>query len=328
MLEDLKSMPNFRYCVFQKEVGEEGTPHFQGFLQFTKKKRVSAIQRVFNKKAFFARANGSPEQNRTYCTKEDTRTAGPWEFGDYVKVGERTDIEKLFEDARNPDLTLEEIASNNPKTYIRYFKGVEHVRRLGALDPPEIREDLKITLHYGPPGTGKTRRAYNEDPGLYCIPIGKDIWYDGYTGQSTVLIDDFAGQMRLVDLLRLLDVYPIQVPVKGTFVWMKASHIIITSNVDPNDWYDYSSRPTQKAALERRFTQILNFDRYDLCSFKVWTAEKRKATYEDIQDFIEEQLAEQAPTEDISPQEEAKNTLLNIYDNDAWPSSDELDLTE
>ena len=42
-------------------------------------------------------AKGSPEQNRKYCTKDDTRIAGPWERGEMPASGQgkRNDIIKV-----------------------------------------------------------------------------------------------------------------------------------------------------------------------------------------------------------------------------------------
>ena len=82
-------------------------------------------------------------------------------------------------------------------------------------------------------------------------------------GQSTVLIDDFAGNVGLTQLLQILDRYPVQVPVKGGFVWWCPNVIIITTNVPLEQWYDYSSRQDSLAALQRRITHRRDFNPFN-----------------------------------------------------------------
>lgn len=141
----------------------------------------------------------------------------------------------------------------------RFSKTVDRYRSYTA---PVRTSDLAVHLFYGKPGTGKTRMAYELMPDLYAFPIGQQLWSDGYAGQPRVLIDDFNGQMRLVDTLRFLDRYPIQIPRKGGFNWWCPTHIVITTNVHPARWYDYSGakKENQEAALRRRIHNIWNFD--------------------------------------------------------------------
>jgi len=77
-----------------------------------------------------------------------------------------------------------------------------------------------------------------------------------------VLIDDFSGaasHIRLQNLLRITDRYPMSVPVKGGFVNWAAQRIYITTNIHPRAWYDWSTREEQYTALVRRFTTVVYF---------------------------------------------------------------------
>lgn len=139
----------------------------------------------------------------------------------------------------------------------RFIKSVDRYR---TYVPPKRTTDLKVALFVGLPGTGKTRRAYELFPAIYATPIGPTLWLDGYLGQSDVLIDDFSGQMRLVDLLRFLDRYPIQVPKKGSFCWWCPTNIIITTNSHPKNWYKYEDRTDSAKALKRRIHAVFDFD--------------------------------------------------------------------
>jgi len=98
--------------------------------------------------------------------------------------------------------------------FSRFMKTVDRYRLYS--NPYELL-DLKVHVFVGPPNSGKTKFVNDRYPDNYSFPIGKDLWSDGYMGQPVVLVDDFSGQMRLVDTLRFLDRYPIQIPKKGGF---------------------------------------------------------------------------------------------------------------
>lgn len=251
-----------RYISFQKERGEEGGEdghiHYQGYVEFSKQKRLAALKKIHNSIHWEVR-RGTRDEARNYTRKEETRIDGPWEFGEWEQTrGERTDLQELYKLARTSK-TLSEVAEAMPGSYMRHYKAVQHVRQMAAFDKPTRTEDLQVILFYGPPGLGKTRHAYEEAPDLYAIPLGKQLWFDNYCAEKDVLIDDFSGNLRLVDTLRMLDRYPVQVPIKGGHVWWCPTRIYVTSNVHPRNWYDYSQRKDSYRALTRRFSRVVMF---------------------------------------------------------------------
>lgn len=184
------------YIVFQYEEGEEtGTKHFQGYCELKKPKRRTFLSSV-EPKARYSKRFGTVQEAAGYCKKDDTRLDGPWEEGTIsVKAseqGKRNDLLPLYEAARAGQ-SLEEIASINPASYMRNHRAVQHVRQMRAFENPGIRNKLNVLLYYGAPRTGKTWKAYEDHPGLYAIPCGKDIWFDNYAGESAMLYDDFSG---------------------------------------------------------------------------------------------------------------------------------------
>ncbi len=253
----VREVNSIRYLCGQLEKGEQGHVHFQGYIQFYRTTRRSWIMNNLVK--CDARVQkGTNDQARNYTRKQRTRVAIWKEAGQFAKGrGSRTDISGLYELAKDTNMSLQAIAEEMPSAYMKYYKAVAHIKTLPALIAPWIREGLKVTVLYGPPDSGKTYWAYKQDQKLYAIPVGKNLWWDNYVGQETVLMDDFSGQMRLVDLLRVLDKYPVLVPIKGSFVYLQCLHIIITTNVPLCDWYDYSKRKDSEEALNRRVTDYL-----------------------------------------------------------------------
>lgn len=253
-LEDSKA----RYASFQLEKGEDtGKEHYQGYVEFSIPRRLSYLKKI-DRKIHWEVRRGTRDQARDYTRKDETRIDGPWEFGTWNKNGQghRSELDELYKLAKQSK-TLNEVAEACPGPYMRYYKAVQHVRQINAFDPTPRSQPPQVILIYGPPGTGKTRYAYDTAPDLYALPVGKQLWVDGYSAQKDVLIDDFSGNVRLVDMLRMLDRYPVQVPIKGGHVWWCPERIFITSNVHPSNWYDYSTRKDSYRALTRRFTKVI-----------------------------------------------------------------------
>lgn len=100
------------------------------------------------------------------------------------------------------------------------------------------REKPEVYWFYGQTGTGKTKAAI-EKAGDKSWWISSDFqWFDGYEGQEVAILDDVrAGSFRFNWLLRLLDRYPVQVPVKGGFVDWVPKIIIITAPLRPEDLF-------------------------------------------------------------------------------------------
>lgn len=71
------------YAVWQLEVGEEGTPHYQGYLECSGKRSYAQLHAVPGFEGCHLEARrGTQGQAISYCTKADTRVDGPWYFGE------------------------------------------------------------------------------------------------------------------------------------------------------------------------------------------------------------------------------------------------------
>jgi hypothetical protein len=154
---------------------------------------------------------------------------------------------------------LTEVARKFPTTYVIFGRGLERLRHLIV----ETQRDWKteVIVLIGPPGTGKSRYAF-EFPAenKYYKPRGK--WWDGYSGNDVVVMDDFYGWLPYDDLLRITDRYPLRVEFKGGMTQFVAKTLIITSNREPRDWY---KSEFDLSALYRRINKYLvyNIDKYE-----------------------------------------------------------------
>lgn len=73
---------DIKYFVAGLEIGEQGTPHVQGFVHIDKDPKTCGIKFwknyfEFGARAHFESARGTDEQSRDYCTKE----------GPYIEIG-------------------------------------------------------------------------------------------------------------------------------------------------------------------------------------------------------------------------------------------------
>jgi len=59
------------YLIVGREVGEEGTPHLQCYIQFVKKIRLSQVKAHVGTRAHCEVSIGNASQNQVYCMKEN-----------------------------------------------------------------------------------------------------------------------------------------------------------------------------------------------------------------------------------------------------------------
>ena len=228
--------PYCRYIIYQYERGDAGVRHVQGYVQFRDKIRVKAAAKRLGGRAHVEPRRGSHEEARSYCSKEETRTEGPYEAGTPVLgAGDRSDLVALQQDLQG-GMSMAEVSDAHFGLFIRYPRSIQLYKQLHA-KPRDPDVPTKCLIFWGDPGTGKTRRAYHDYPDAFWVPGGNKVWFDGYAGESSIVFDEFYGQMEYPLFLRLCDRYPIKLPVKGGFVECSATVLVFTSNKDPREWY-------------------------------------------------------------------------------------------
>lgn len=111
--------PAATYLVFGREVGENGTPHLQGFVIFPRSYRFNAVKALVGARAFLAKARGTNEEATAYCKKDGEYE----EFGDMpAGQGHRSDwddyVEWVVALGRVP--SQKEIIRFSPSLWARY----------------------------------------------------------------------------------------------------------------------------------------------------------------------------------------------------------------
>lgn len=253
------------YTVCQLERGAEGTEHLQGYVRFkTNKKLPSAKEALGNNTAHMETAKGTEEHNKTYCTKEETRIAGPWEFGTYQpdagKQGHRTDIEALRKSCIQ-GATMRELALEHTDLLLRHPAGVALIRQAVRAPVPKERQ-MFVHILWGATGTGKTHRVrmHFGDEDLFVVRPGRGPW-DNYEGQAVVLFDEFDyNKWPIQDMLMLLDKWRVTLDCRYQNKEAAWVQVFILGNTDPDGYYQLELPALLQAFRRRvhRITEVMN----------------------------------------------------------------------
>ena len=157
------------YLVIGDEMGDSGTPHFQGYLELKRKKRFAQVKTLFLPSVpHLEGRRGSSQQAADYCKKDGDFL----EFGQ-LKVtnqGKRSDLEDMT-DMLLAKQHMREVALVSPATWVRNYRGLAAFQQLIA-DPPRVfKEGFQLHLYYGKTGTGKTYKALMDNPGILKNPL-------------------------------------------------------------------------------------------------------------------------------------------------------------
>lgn len=280
---------NSVFMTWQREVAPEtGTPHLQGYLVLKpnpKNKNGYTLKWLKDNIDPFIHwdpRRGTHQQAVDYCNSTGAhegkpRVEGPWTIGEWSDTagpsaggvkGGAVNKSKIMDVKKDIDqgINEEELYEKHFGEMLRYGKNFDRYRM--AKQSKFRKHHTLGFVYWGPPATGKSHKvreltAANFGDSVYYLQLdgGDRVWWDGYTGQKAVVIEEFHGQMKISYLLKLLDRYPMSVETKGSMVPFTSEMIFFTSNEHPKDWYGKADRfggpstiPVDVlAALARRF---------------------------------------------------------------------------
>lgn len=237
------------YAIIGREVGDQGTPHLQGFVRFSNPRSFNSIRGMLLGQAHIERANGDAASNKEYCSKE----------GDFWEHGECPASQKSGGEAEKRRWTdaLSAIKENRlddvpADIMIRHYANVKKIRK-DFMDKPDDEEDVTGLWIWGPPGTGKSYSARQAFPNAYLKPCNK--WWDGYLNEDYVILDDFDLNHKVLGhhLKIWADRYAFIGEDKGGGLRIRPKKIIVTSNYPITEIFQ--EEQLQQAIL-RRFTVV------------------------------------------------------------------------
>lgn len=250
--EKLKNATNsfITYLCYGKEIAPTtGMKHLQGYLEMKNQKTISALKKALEiNEIHLENAKGNAEQNKAYCSKDNDFV----EFGTPKSQGKRTDLEEIKEEIKL-GLKVDDIVIDKPNLYHQYG------RTLHKIEDIILRKKFRnwmttCSWYYGPTGIGKSHTAFeNYNPETHYLWKDDNGWQDGYTGQETIIINEFRGNISYSNLLQMIDKYPYELRRRGREpVPFLAKNIIITSSLHPKDIYHNLAEKDSLQQLYRR----------------------------------------------------------------------------
>lgn len=114
------------YTIFQEELAPTTKrKHLQGYIELTQPMTIEGVKRIFMDGSLHLEVRrGTQEQAIAYASKEDTRIAGPWDFGKKKCQGRRSDIDEIWEDIQE-NFTLKEILGKHQGNALRMIHAIE-----------------------------------------------------------------------------------------------------------------------------------------------------------------------------------------------------------
>lgn len=255
--ETLSSCSN--YSVLGKEVGDQGTPHIQGYCSLKDVHSLVQIKDLLSQRAHFEAARGTDRDNQSYCSKGGDF----WEYGETSGANKKRTRDELALEWRRRMVEgrpgISRFADDNPGVFA--WSGHTLLRNSMGLSGAVPRPGINVEWRFGPPGVGKSRYAHEKYPDAY-IKDPRTKWWNGYLMEKEVIIDDFGPNgIDINHLLRWFDRYKCYVEVKGDMCPLLAETFIVTSNFHPRQIFSFAGEEhAQLPALLRRIVLVEMFN--------------------------------------------------------------------
>lgn len=244
------------YFIAGYEVASTGQKHVQGYVQFIKRQRLTALKKLPDAGTIhWEPAKGDEVQNREYCTKE---------CGDnFVEFGEAKQINPGGRERERWKLARAacvagRIEDVDDQIFICHYGALRCIARDYSVSMPDL-DDVCGVWYYGPSGTGKSRTARATYGGgtdkLYLKPVNK--WWDGFRQgvHENVLLEDVEPSHSVLGyhLKIWADRYSFPAETKGSTIQIRPKKVIVTSQYHPSLIFQ---DPEALAAILRRYVLI------------------------------------------------------------------------
>lgn len=216
---------------------------------------MAAIKKMFDDKTIHVELKheeSTREQARDYCKKD-----GDWqEYGTWIKgQGARSDIDAALLGIVHGEVKVSDFKEEDPWLYCRYKNGIEALGAHAVKKKSKKWRNVEVILITGPTGSGKTSMAAKE--AQYRIQGTQLAWWQDYDGEECILIDEYSNDVKITEMLSLLDGYQLRLNVKGSHTYANWNKVYITTNLKVEQLHS-EAREAHRDALFRRITSIIN----------------------------------------------------------------------
>lgn len=228
-LQHLVLSDGVQFCVYQYERGDSGTEHFQGYIEFKDKCRRPTASRELGDVAWCATRRGTQLEAICYATKVG-RLAGPWKFGAPTAEGQggRTDYNDVAQRVYD-GATFQEIAQEAPGLFGRTYK---FLCNIVLFRQSPVWRIVRCIWLVGPSGSGKTSTPSDAfgHAQVYSLASATATWFDGYSAQRCLLLDEYSRQIERKMELNIMDGHPQLLPIKCGHTPALWDTVVATSN--------------------------------------------------------------------------------------------------
>lgn len=262
----LETCKGVLYWCMGDEIASTGTYHTHLYVVFRNAVEFSNIHKRFLG-AHIETCKGSHQENRDYVRKEGKYLDDPKHDtsvpGTFEESGELPpDPDKR---QKQSEAILEMVLSgaSNAEIMRAYPSALNHQKNIDAARQEfraeqyrEVFRDLHVEYIWGKTGVGKTRSVMEKHGygNVYRV-TNYDNPFDGYKGEEVILFDEFRSSLKIHDMLKYLDGYPLKLPARYGDKEACFTFAYVISNIPFESQYSDVQRyePETWEAFKRRF---------------------------------------------------------------------------
>lgn len=282
IVDILNQWTTVKYWCIAQEVGvNEKTPHIHFFIFSPSAIKWKTLDDKFHG-MHRDMCNGTIAENRDYVFKigkwQDTEKGTLHDYDSNQESGEppeekgrghRTDLHQLYELIKKGYSTFE-ILEECPQ-YIDQIDRIEKVRQtLREEQYKDVWRKLSVTYIFGDTGAGKTRSVM-EQYGYSNVYRVTDYEhpFDSYKGQDVIIFEEFRSNLRIDDMLKYLDGYPVEFPARYVNKVACFTKVYIITNIDIREQYPnvQENQPITWQAFLRRIHKVSVFTGKDVLEY-------------------------------------------------------------
>lgn len=265
----LSESPGLRYWCMCDEIGEQGTLHTHLYVVFNNSVMFETLHKRFYG-AHIVPTNGTNQENRDYIRKD-----GKWlndakhgtnlpdtfeEWGELPHDRSRHEsqskqIMQMIHEGKSNAEILEAIPTAFNKLHF-----IDQARQTLIQEKyKDSWRSLNVIYLWGDTGAGKTRsvmEAYGYSK-VYQV-TNYTHPFDGYNGQDVIIFEEFRSSLKIDDMLKYLDGYPLMLPCRYTDRVACYTKVFIISNISLEQQYPnvQVDNPETWAAFRRRIHDV------------------------------------------------------------------------
>lgn len=228
---------------------------------------------------------GSAKSASDYC-KKGAQSHAEWKLlgikgpnygknADFIELGQMShqgnsaEWLDLHQQIKNREITVDNIILNHPQAYHKFGRVLTETE--SVMNRDQYRNwPMQFVWISGPTETGKTRYVYDKwgyDNKIYPWNYGENCKQDNYHGQDVILLDEFHGQIKYNELLKLTDRYPYSISRRYKDWPLTSHYIYVCSSKTPEQVYKNVYEENGCKELLRRITLQLTTDPEELYYF-------------------------------------------------------------